>query len=343
MAAVYHPYAESLVSIRKAPNLVAAGVAGADSNSPVQSAKARLPDTIIAFGDSLTCPGRYFHIKGEKPPRVFSTGRHSTGLLAAENLAYVMIPSLKGNTEPVPIKNYACAWAAAQKLPEQTSPSLLEQIDAWERDVLSMEELRNTKQQRMYFIWIGGNDYLSESRSAKKIVAVVRQAIERILAIDPFANFFLPTILPGDSLPKLMGRPAAKLAARLMQSHADELRSMADAVTAERHLDPSRILVADVTEPFRELVQRRQELGFDNELKATFDESYKLCEDCQHPDDRVMVDDFHPTAPGHWYLAEAMMQRLMEGYGLERRPEGLDFSLGWWRRHRDQADRFLDE
>ena len=190
--------------------------------------------------------------------------------------------------------------------------------------------------------------------------------MQRILDEDPRAQFVLPSVLPGDRTPLMMerfsdgddgegrdqpggnsqavGEKVRALAGRLMDRHLEAMRGMRDRFLARNHRlllsADDRVLVVDITNPLRQLIDQRQRHGFDRELRATVSDdcadcggddnntatdsqdshdSHDRCRlraDCADPNRRIYLDNLHPTAPVHWFLAKIILRSMLRAYHL---------------------------
>lgn len=116
------------------------------------------------------------------------------------------------------VLNYARAYSTILGKHEMDgSTTLGKQIDQFKLDYRIMKsEFAETrpsffrkskispffKGNRLYIIWIGGNDFfMNPNVKPSSLLDEIKSAVDEILLIDPQANFFIPSITPGELLP----------------------------------------------------------------------------------------------------------------------------------------------
>lgn len=260
---------------------------------------------LISFGDSLSDTGTLYNSTNWQIPNPTSwyLGRFSNGPVWVEWLARDL---------HLPVYSWAVggAWTGGQG----PIPSLVEQIQSWQRYMLLAKNyrIRNTQ----FLIWMGANDITGGS-SAPSIVADIERGLTSLL--DAGATRILILNLPDISqAPAYRGGKDAPRIAKEVQDYnrllAQTVERLQDKYGADR-----QILIYDANSMFTRLLSNPGSFGMANATDSCLDISsnstytahFDVRKSCI--DGRlqwVFWDLVHPTTAVHTIISTQVFQLL---------------------------------
>ncbi|MFM7425751.1 MAG: SGNH/GDSL hydrolase family protein [Elainella sp.] len=269
---------------------------------------------IFAFGDSLSDPGTIFRLSGGQfpPSPPYFNGRFSNGPVAVETLG----ASLGLATSP--LTNFAIGGAKTGRDNVGDTAAfrlggLLDQIDRF----ASTFGARGANPRALYFIWIGGDDFLSQPNVTS---AAVGQAVENVrTAVTTLANLGAQNIVVVQN-PNL-GRTPVSLEAGLLTPLTSVTRDFNNRLQAaltslerdsqERNANLN-VILSDLFPVGEEIAQNPAQFGFSN-VTSAYLQGLLPADPLADPNQFFFWDQLHPTTRGHSVFAETLRQDVIDG------------------------------
>lgn len=243
-------------------------------------AHALVIDKIVIFGDSMSDNGNLYTLSSSaakviplvpvvpKDPPYFK-GRFSNGPIWVENLAKAMNVQLADYA-------YGGAWVESVWDSMQLVPfDLNTQINFY----LVTAATDYNKDQHLYVIWAGGNDYTDNRKdheyATTNTISLIQKQIDWLIYYG--AKHFLILNLPDlGRVPEVRdkGPEFAADVSHLTELHNQKLRAMLDAEQA-KHPDLQFIMV-DITSHFDEIINHPDEYHLKNVSKACYGGDYEF-------------------------------------------------------------------
>lgn len=276
---------------------------------------------LVVFGDSLSDNGNFYSATFKLiPNQPYYAGRFSNGPTWAENIA----ATLFSKDQLTLSINMAYGGATAKP----TRNDLAWQVSAF----LKKHDFEN-KNNCLFVIWIGSNDYLpakgNTNTETDEVIASIKKQVD--ILIEHGAKHFLIIQLPDlgkTPLAKLVGpRYQAKIHA-LSMLHNKKLARM---IAAEKTAHPSINFISFDPNPlFAKAMRHPQLFGIKNSQNACFsgdtfmysvlsDKSYGTINTpinhdaiivCKNKDAYLFWDHVHPTRVVHEKIAAAVLEKL---------------------------------
>ncbi|NNM59593.1 MAG: SGNH/GDSL hydrolase family protein [Legionellales bacterium] len=265
-------------------------------------------DGIVVFGDSLSDNGNLYQLKKGKVlgwPYYF--GRCTNGLVWVEILTYQL------HLLPNQLDDRAIAGAQTNG----SHPAGVKQQIA--KYVAIYPQLDPNK---LYIIWIGGNNYLyhpyAKEHHVDKAINDIDDAI--ISLKNHGARYFLIPNLPDIGTTPLAAKlqkkhPHMGLQANLTQLSQDHDAKLAASLFTLQHTLGNNVIIMpmDVYTMMKAATTNPKKYGLINSTTACY-QGAKLFAGggtaCQHPDQYLFWDIVHPTLAGHQELAALALQSL---------------------------------
>lgn len=276
---------------------------------------------LVVFGDSLSDNGNFYSATFKfVPKQPYYAGRFSNGPTWAEDVTATL---LSKNHLKLSIN---MAYGGATAKPSRND--LAWQVSAF----LRQRDFKN-KDNCLFVIWIGSNDYLpakgNTDTETNEVIASIKKQVD--ILVEHGAKHFLIIELPDlgkTPLATLVGpRYQAKIHA-LSMMHNQKLLAM---IAAEKTTHPTINFISFDPNPlFAEAVLHPQQFGIKNSQDACFsgdtfmysvlsDKSYgkiniPINHDaiivCKNGDEHLFWDHVHPTRIVHKKIAAAVLDKL---------------------------------
>lgn len=254
---------------------------------------------VYFYGDSLTDMGNLFALSGGTNPTnpPYFNGRFSSGPvwseLVAQGLGLPISSSSDGGN------NYAVGGSTTDANP--AGPFGL--TDQVVRPNFGDAE-------SLYFVWIGANDVLGALQNPTNAAAMVDAAIANInaslqtLSANGGRQFVLLNLPDLSLTPGILNQnsPAASSAAQQLTT-----RFNASLATAFLGVNSTAQVIIDVNTLFNDLLANPAQLA---ELGITDTTGRAIDNPTADPDTFLFMDDLHPTAPVHTYLADQVLRTV---------------------------------
>lgn len=178
--------------------------------------------SMVVFGDSLSDNGNLYKFLWQSMPASppYHLGHFSNGVLWAEQLYSSYFPA--DYTEG--LQNYAVGGAGAVLSYKQNLPYTL----SMELDNYLYWHSPGKKENALFTVWIGGNNYLNAPANVEYITSAVVNAIsggvERLISAGG-TKFFIPNLPDLSQTPYVIERGTQKLVRQLVQVHNSKLAS----------------------------------------------------------------------------------------------------------------------
>lgn len=304
-------------------------------------------DKIIVFGDSLSDTGNLYSLSNaahqkislvpvipKSPP--YYQGMFSNGPVWIKLLA---------DTLNVEMNNYAYggAWAERIFYSKLPIPSFIAQVNYYMvRDALDFH-----KENHLYVIWIGSNDYMynrfSAERATTRVITMIEKQLKKLIAAG--ATKFLILNLPDLGLAPqntAKGKEFSEALTHLAELHNRKMSEMLTKVQ-QQHQD-AKLVSLDVMTQFKDIIAHPNQYGLKNVTDACYGGKYTLQQTmnqddelhvaiennpslnaafttqelpvdsiCSNPDDYLFWDKLHPTRVAHQLIAIGAMNALLEG------------------------------
>lgn len=264
---------------------------------------------IFVFGDSLSDIGNIFRgTGGQIPPSPpYFSGRFSNGPVAVETL---------GNSLGLvvsPITNFAVGGSTTGRTNIGDTPALrigglLDQIDRF----VGTRGPRGANPDALYFIWIGGNDFLNQPNATG---AAISQAVENVrTAVSTLASQGAKNIVVVQN-PNL-GRTPLSLQTglfdpltRITRDFNSQLQSVLTPLERNSKLN---IIFSDLFPISEEIAQNPAQFGFSNVVDAYL-RGLLPADPLADPNQFFFWDQIHPTTRGHSVFANTFRQDIING------------------------------
>jgi phospholipase/lecithinase/hemolysin len=264
---------------------------------------------IFAFGDSLSDIGTIFTATGGQLPASppYFDGRFSNGPVAVETLAASLGLSV------TPATDFAIGGAKTGRGNVNDTAflkvgGLLDQIDRFASTVGS----RGADPKALYFVWAGGDDFLSQPADP---VAAVNQAVANITsAVTTLINLGAKNIVVVQN--PNFGRTPLSLSAGLLPPLTDITialnAGLKTALTALEKHSGRNIILADGFKLGENVTQNPSAFGFSNATQP-FLQGLVPADPSADPNQFVFWDQTYPTTRVHSLLANAFRQDVVNG------------------------------
>lgn len=237
-------------------------------------------DKIILFGDSLSDNGNLYSISSAahkiiplvpvvpKDPPYFQ-GRFSNGPVWIENLTKIM------NVE---LADYAYggawvepAWDSKQLVPFDLNTQVNFYLATASRDF--------NKEQHLYIIWAGANDYTQGRSDAEyattNTVSIIQKQIDWLIYYGA-KNFLIFNVPDLGVVPEVAdkGPEFATAISKMSQLHNDKMASM---VASEKQRHPDlKFMLFDITQDFSDIINNPEKYRLKNTKEACYKGDYDL-------------------------------------------------------------------
>lgn len=286
-------------------------------------------NTIVVFGDSLSDNGNLFeYMKRQLPlsPPYFE-GRFTNGPIWVELLAESYFPK---NTQ-AHLLDYAFGGAGVMEDDEDGDGyfTLAREIDSY---LLSHNDKADANS--LYVVWMGANNYLAIPNDAEKALYDVDQGMQHSLQhlVDKGAKHILVVNLPDlGKTPIAREFDAVELLTHLALQHNNILQKRIE--DFKKSAPDVQWLFFDVNAMMTDMFDNPSRYGFTNTSDTCYEEMIEkpskqsilkmvstvmLSSKKDACDGFLFFDPVHPSALGHWHMAE-QTKNLFANEGLEFR------------------------